>query len=347
MGGLVLSGEGVPRTDLPLAETDIRPNELRAGQAERLAADLRLLLARRAEFVAVACPACASDERQTEFEKATLNYVTCAACETLYMSPRPTPELLADYHASSENYAYWAEKIFPASEQMRRTAIFRPRAERVAELCARFGVATRTLVDVGAGFGTFCEEVRDLGLFERVVAVEPTPQLAETCRNRGLEVIAEPIEDVTLPPESVDVFTSFEVIEHLFAPRVLVETCALLLSPGGLLVLTCPNSKGFDVLTLGEHSSVIDNEHLNYFNPESLTRLVADCGLEVLQVTTPGRLDAELVRKNSVAGGIKLDPFLELVLVERWQELGGPFQRFLAEHRLSSHMCLVARRHAA
>lgn len=28
-------------------------------------------------------------------------------------------------------------------------------------------------MDVGAGFGTFCEEVKKLGIFDRVVAVEP------------------------------------------------------------------------------------------------------------------------------------------------------------------------------
>lgn len=330
--------------DRPLRETDIRPDDLMAGQLERLAADLSRLLERREAFVDIACPACGSGDRRPELEKWTLAYVTCEACETMYMSPRPTPELLADYHASSENYAYWNEKIFPASEEARRERIFRPRAERVADLCGRLASPTRTLVDVGAGFGTFCEEMRAVGLFERIIAIEPTPELAETCRRRGLEVIAEPVEHLRLPPDSVDVVTCFEVIEHLFAPRGLVETCASLLAPGGLLVLTCPSGKGFDVLTLRERSSVIDNEHLNYFNPDSLARLVADCGLAVLEVLTPGRLDAELVRKEALAGGIELDPFLRVVLIERWEELGGPFQQFLAEHGLSSHMWLVARR---
>jgi len=330
--------------DGTLRETDIRPDALMVGQADRLAADLRRLLERRDEFVGVGCPACGSTEWLPGLEKWTLSYVRCVVCESLYMSPRPTPELLADYHANSQNYAYWNEKIFPASEGVRRERIFRPRAERVAELCGRFGVETRTLIDVGAGFGTFCEEVRDLGLFDRVIAVEPTPQLAQTCRQRGLDVIAEPVEHINLPAESVDVVTSFEVIEHVFAPRTLVEACATLLTPGGLLVLTCPNGRGFDVLTLLERSSVIDNEHLNYFNPSSLARLVADCGLDVLETTTPGRLDAELVRKEALDGGVELDPFLQLVLVERWDELGEPFQRFLAEHQLSSHMWLVARR---
>ena len=60
---------------------------------------------------------------------------------------------------------------------------------------------------------------------------------------------------------------------------------------------------------------------------------------------TPGRLDAEFVREAALKGDVRLDPFLHRVLVEEWERLGWPFQTFLAEQGLSSHMWLVARRH--
>ena len=40
-----------------------------------------------------------------------------------------------------------------------------------------------TLVEVGPGFGTFAALAREE--FERVVAIEPTPELAAACRERG------------------------------------------------------------------------------------------------------------------------------------------------------------------
>ena len=40
----------------------------------------------------------------------------------------------------SQNYAYWNDVIFPASEAVRREKIFRPRAQRMADLCRRVGV---------------------------------------------------------------------------------------------------------------------------------------------------------------------------------------------------------------
>lgn len=315
-------------------------------QAERFAADVRRLLERRDSFLDVPCPACGSARTDTAFEKYGLTYVSCTRCETMYVNPRPTPKVLAEYYTTSENYAYWSRYIFPASEKARRENIFRPRAERVREICGRYNLQTDVLLEVGAGFGTFCEEMRRTGLFRHVIAVEPTPDLARTCRDKGLEVIEKPIEQVRLDVGTVDVVASFEVIEHLFSPADFLSHCASLLTPGGLLVLTCPNVKGFDIAVLQSLSDAVDVEHLNYFHPASLSYLAETCGFEVLEVTTPGKLDAELVRKKALAGmfDIEAQPFLKQVLVDKWEQVGDAFQQFLSDHGLSSHMWLVARK---
>lgn len=327
-------------------ETDIRPDHLIAGQAERFAADLRRLLEHKQDFVKVACPACGSNTSKENFQKYELTYVTCSDCETMYVTPRPTPALLEEYYSTSENYSYWNKYIFPASEETRRQKIFLPRANRIIEMARRHGVRMGTLLEVGAGFGTFCQEVKRSGAFQEVIGVEPTPELAQSCRERGLEVIERPIEQVDLGGRKVDVIASFEVIEHLFAPSDFIHQCGGLLSDDGLLVLTCPNVKGFDILTLQSVSSAVDSEHLNYFHPLSLSRLVEAAGFEVLEIQTPGQLDAELVRKSALAGEIDLSdqPLLHSVLIENWDRAGQSFQQFLANNLLSSHMWLAARK---
>lgn len=338
-----IPGESIKVT---LTENEIRPQVLMAEQAARFANDIRRLNGRKDEFVEVPCPACGADEAQKRFEKYGLDYVDCQSCGTMYVTPRPTPEILAWYYATSENYQYWSKHIFPASEDSRRAKIFRPRAERLADICRRHAVPTGTLMEVGAGFGTFGEEIKALGLFGAYVAVEPTPDLAEICRRKGLDVIELPIEQVDVRAMPVDVVASFEVIEHLFAPSAFIERCTQALSPGGLLVLSCPNGKGFEVQVLQQESDTVDVEHLNYFNPRSLTELVRSHGLEVIETSTPGELDAELVRKKVLAGGINLSgqPFLTQLLLEEWETAGAPFQAFLAANGLSSHMWLVARK---
>lgn len=329
-----------------LTENDIRPQRLMAAQAALYLSDVRRLLERQNEFVHVPCPACGSWVFEQAFEKYSLSYVTCSSCATMYVNPRPTPEILEAYYATSENYAYWNRFIFPASEKTRRQRVFRPRAKRLAEICRRHSVRTGVLLEVGAGFGTFCEELQRLKLFDRIIAVEPTPDLAETCRGRGLEVMEQPIEQISLEPGSIDVIASFEVIEHLFSPHDFLQFCARLLPAGGLLVLTCPNVMGFDVRVLQASSSTIDTEHLNYFHPASLSQLLERCGFETIEVATPGKLDAELVRKRILSEEFDVgsQPFLKQVLVDEWERVGASFQRFLANNLLSSHMWIVGRK---
>jgi SAM-dependent methyltransferase len=251
------------------------------------------------------------------------------------------------FYRGSPNYAYWNKVIFPASERARHEKIFVPRVDRLLELCRKYSVGGDALLEVGSGFGTFCAELKSRDAFSRVVALEPTPDLAQTCRDRGLEVLECPVESLAAGHTgSFDVVASFEVIEHLFSPFDFVRNMTGVLKPGGLLVVTCPNGRGFDVATLGAASNTVDHEHLNYFSPDSLAGLLRRCGLEVLESFTPGMLDAELVRNKILADefDVSTQPFLSEVLIHDWDRLGAAFQQFLASNGLSSNMWVVARR---
>jgi hypothetical protein len=112
------------------------------------------------------------------------------------------------------------------------------------------------------------------------------------------------------------------------------------------MILTCPNGQGFDIETLGTVSSTVDHEHLNYFNPQSLAKLLTNCGLEILESFTPGKLDADLVRNKILSGefDVSNQPFLKKILVDEWEQLGAAFQDFLVQQELSSNMWIVARK---
>ncbi len=332
-----------------MKEASIRSDKMMDESLAMHEEDVAWIRARAAEFVEVACPACEQAARSFEFERQGFRFNRCQGCQTLYISPRPTAELLGEYYARSKNINYYNDVIFPASEEARRAHIFAPRAARVVELARRHGAATdastATLVDVGAGFGTFCEEVVRTGAFRRVVAVEPSPTLAATCRGKGLEVVEQVIEEAQL--EGVSVITNFELVEHLFSPRDFLVGCASALPVGGLLIITTPNIRGFDLAVLGKLSdNVLGPNHINYFHPASLALLLGRAGFEVVEVATPGKLDAELVRKKILSGqfDVSNQPFLRQILVDDWDSAGAAFQDFLAEHKLSSHLWVVARR---
>jgi hypothetical protein len=201
-------------------------------------------------------------------------------------------------------------------------------------------------VEVGAGFGIFCEEAKKFGKFSNIVAIEPNEDLARSCRSLGIEVVSDSIENIKSLRIAPDVIACFEVVEHLFSPKDFLECCKNISVPGSIIVITCPNYKGFDIQALGERSDSIDAEHINMFNPASLSLLLNRCGFELLDFMTPGELDAEILRSKVLSGEYRIEgqPFLRAILIDRWQELGGPFQKFLNTHKLSSHLWMVAQR---
>lgn len=335
------------KKDGGLSLNEIRSDEFKVLQEQAYANDIARLHLRLDDFVKVPCPACGSDENEYKFEKYRCQFVECHRCRTLYMSPRPTPEVMNEYYSKSENYDIWNRYIFPKSEGSRREKICRPNLERVISECVGIGLTKPRLVEIGPGFGTFAQLANQSGFFASIVAVERTPSMAQACRDRGVEVIESPLEEV--PAEhlaNADVAVCFEVIEHVFDPVRFVAGIRRMLKPGGLFLFTCPNGKGFDTEMLKAASPAVDTEHVNLFNPHSVRALLDRTGFEVVAVETPGRLDVELVRRGVLAKEVSYvnDPFWKTLLIDRFDELAGDFQKWLIDHQLTGNLRVIARR---
>jgi 2-polyprenyl-3-methyl-5-hydroxy-6-metoxy-1,4-benzoquinol methylase len=328
-------------------ETDIRPEEFNDEHKKAVIEDITMLQKRKDEFVRSNCPACNFDDSTNEFLKNEFSYKKCNHCQTIYTNPRPSPEILKWFYKNSKNYDFWNNVMYPASEESRKKNIIIPRVNKTIELCHKYGNEMRSLLEVGAGFGSFCLEIKSTKKFKHVVAIEPTPELATTCRKKKIETIESPIEDIDFSSKKFDVVVNFEVIEHLFAPKEFLLQIKNILNDDGLLILSCPNGMGFDIRILKDKSHTIDHEHLNYFNPYSMSLLLRECGYEVLDVFTPGKLDAELVRKKILSGDFVLDrkdDFIKHVLIDKWEEIGDDFQQFLVNNVMSSNMWAVAQK---
>jgi len=229
-----------------MRENDIRPDRTDA-EVNRLAdIDFKKVLARSGDFVLVNCPACDQKEHDLFFKRAGYTFLRCLNCETVYVSPRPTNEILSDYYLNSLSDKFWSKSIYPETDKARLEFIVKPRVVKVLSLCEQYQVPQQTLMDVGAGFGTFCLEVKNAERFNNIIAVEPIPSLAQSCRDKGLEVS----EDFTVNVQSqkVDVITAFELLEHLFDPKAYLHGLSSKIERGGLLFATTPNIKGFDIV---------------------------------------------------------------------------------------------------
>ncbi|MCK4785170.1 MAG: class I SAM-dependent methyltransferase [Desulfobacteraceae bacterium] len=328
-----------------MKETEIRADDLREEGRRLYKIDVERIISKKKDFVEVNCPTCTKEENELFYKRDGFVFVKCNACETVFVSPRPTKEMLFEHYKNSLAEKFWNENVYPRSEQARIKYLILPRVKTIIEYCEKYLIPTESLMDVGAGCGTFCEQIKKTGRFNTVIAVEPDPSPAQSCRERGLDVIEDFIENI--PPKKVNVVTSIECIEHVFDPRRYVVRIHDILVEGGLFVIATPNIKGFDLLVLKDKS---DNtsapDHLNYFHPKSISLLLESCGFEVLEVKTPGKLDAELVRKKALAGVITLEdqPFLKRILIDESETYMDSFQQWLSDNGMSSHMWIVARK---
>jgi len=328
-------------------EAEIRPPEFKRELAVYLARDRERWLRGRGHWVSVPCPACGQKDPDRRFSVRDYPFAACAACGTVYQDPRPTAQQLADYYANAESYRYWAETIFPATAEQRRRIIAGPLAERLAGVMVQQGLADGLLVEIGAGAGLFLEEARARNLCERYLAVEPAPDLAAVLQAKGFEVRRTMAAGAGLVAKEATVVCAFEVIEHVFSPRLFLTDIAAALKTGGLVALSCPNIRGFDFQVLGyDRAENFGLEHINMFHPESLHGLLKQCGFAVVETATPGRLDADLVRRQILDGRLDVAqrPFLRRVLVDDWERLGGPFQEFLRTAGMSSNLVVMARK---
>lgn len=326
-------------------ENDIRPLEFEEQKIQAHQDDLKKFLEHKDQFVETACIVCQSKSSHFEYSKYSCQFVKCDNCQMVYMNPRPTEEFLNDFYTHSKLYSFWNQFIFPASAEVRRNKIFKPRVDRIIELTQKHNIENNTIIEAGAGFGLFCDEMNKSKKFNRVIAVEPGKDLSLNCQKLNIETLNIGIEEIDTKKYSADVIASFEVIEHLFDPNVFLKACYQILNPQGLLVLSCPNYEGFDIQQLGVISDSLDNEHMNMFSPKTLSQLLENHHFEILEYQTPGELDAKIVRDKVLNQSIEIeDPFLKKILVEEWDSLGGPFQEFLKDQKLSSHLWIVAQK---
>lgn len=144
----------------------------------------------------------------------------CGGCGLEFYDP-PCPGDADFYARLSARPDYYAPKRWEFGETARRLP------------------AAGLVVDVGCGDGRFLQMIprsERLGLEFNPAAVQRAAAVGLPVRRGGLELVAR---------GSAAAVCLFQVLEHVTAPRALLEDAARALQPGGLLAVAVPNNDGF------------------------------------------------------------------------------------------------------
>ena len=331
-----------------MKESEIRPQKLFNQYLELARKDTDRFFSDHSQFVAVACPGCGSQACKKALVKLKFSYMLCAECGSLYLSPRPTIEMYAHYYQAAESVKFWSSHFFKETAEARRKAIFRPRAQLVAEWQQKNESDLRSselFVDIGSGYAIFLQEIKRLGLFDQIVGIEPEANLARVGREQGFTILEKNLEAVDQGAVNADFATAFEVLEHVFDPRKFLSAARRILRPGGILMFTTLTVSGFDIQVLWEHSkSVYPPHHINLLSTRGIRELVARSGLQLVDLSTPGELDVDIVRNiHRENPAIALPRFIASV-IDAPEDVRARFQNFLKTNELSSHIRVLAKR---
>lgn len=172
------------------------------------------------------------------------------------------------------------EERFRSSQAVirQRLEVYRPFLEAL-----RQDVQRPRALDIGCGRGEWLQLLGDHGYDARGVDLDDS--MLEACHERGLN--AENLDALAaleaLPDNSLDLISSFHVVEHLTFDylRSMLRQAQRVLSPQGLLILETPNSEN---LSVGTSDFYLDPTHERPLPPPFLQFLCEFSGFERTKV---------------------------------------------------------------
>lgn len=191
----------------------------------------------------------------------------CLSCNLIQVSPLPTLSAVNQLYQGD----YWKNFSFYSSQLLAHEKYFRKKITDIKKL-RKDG----RLLDVGCAYGTLVKEADNQGFSAE--GIDISGFAVKQCRKKNLKATTGVITDIK-KSNYYDVVTAFEVVEHERDPLLTVRTANQLLKPGGLLVVSVPDSNSWSAKIMGKYwFGYRHKEHLFHFTKDSLNALLNKAG---------------------------------------------------------------------
>ncbi len=328
-----------------MKENDIRPDYIFDKHLEYCKEDIKRYF--KKNNIKVNCPICNSNKIHEKFTKHNFTYNWCSQCQTLYVSPLPSEDNFIKYYTEGKSIKFWATEFYKYTEEKRIEKIFQPRLELIKKMFTNeIKDNIDTLIDIGAGYGSFCEIAMQDKFFKNIIAIEPSPYFIKILKEKNIFVINKFMEQVT-PNDFKNIhgtklFCSFELWEHLYSPQRFLDSIKNIMEKNDYLLITTLNILGFDLLMLWDKSkSIHPPHHINISNLKSLKFILENNGFKIEKAFTPGKLDVDIVKNMKISFNNRLCNYIINGSDDTFRE---NLQNFITQNNISSHMMVVAKK---
>lgn len=274
------------------------------------------------------CPVSGRPRNEVLFSKWGQQYAFCPETWNLCLASMPDKQTVHAYFFESALAEYRKSEQYQGIATRLRTPLWQSQVEWIEELIYLYMYKDKVrFADWGTKFTGWPQVLADSTAISHLSICQPLPPVA--------------VDD---DGERFDVICLQDAFQRETEPKRLIEHLNGRLHPGGLIILSCRSGTGFDVLSLRERSdSIFPYDHICLPSPGGLESLLVSSGFKLLEMTTPGLLDMQLIRN----GSLPPDQLFQRYLKESVPETeDGEIQAFLARMKLSSHLRIVARKPA-
>lgn len=257
-----------------------------------------------------------------------LEYLRCPDSGSLFLAALPAPARWARLLAEVSQYRRSPLAFHSGLRKSRDEAVYAPKLEWIESTLRVLGVTRPRVMELAIPPSDFTRFLQASRCFGSVVVTDE----ADLPAGR-----ADGTVDVAILPECLD---------RAHDPVAFLRAVAGRLTDGGLLFITALVSSGFDMTVLGlRNLYLFPPDRANCFSLKGLETLLSLEGLKLVEVSTPGVLDVEIVRAH-----LRHDPALVPLSPFERQLLAGDgdahaaFQSFLQQRGMSSFARIVARK---
>ena len=196
----------------------------------------------------------------------TQRLVRCLDCGMIYETPRFDAATIIAGYASSK------EEGHDSQYHMRVASFLRALRRHAAHLPP----PGARVLDIGTAGGAFLDAAAAFGY--SAVGMEPSQDLVARGRARGLAMEQGTIDHHGFAPQSFDLVTLWDVIEHLPDPRAALVEVRRLLRPGGTLLINFPDIGTWQARLAGRRFWWLISVHLHHFTRATLADLCRRSG---------------------------------------------------------------------
>lgn len=236
------------------------------------------------------CPYCAGQSRQAGHKHLLLRLRVCQSCGLKFRFPKDESAKARDYYER-----YYVEKTvtdFPSLDELETmvTHGFRgtpfDKADKVAYVRQRESDRSIKILDYGASWGYFLAQLRFAG-FANLQGFELARTRAQAGSLHLREQILSSPERILLE-RPFDLITLSHVLEHLPAPRDVLELFPKLLKKGGRLIIWVPNASVPALERFqGNWAELVGEPHPLAFDYDWFERNLPTHGFKIIEMGDP------------------------------------------------------------